>query len=145
MFISASRITELSARRHTKGCLMNTYPPGGSYVYTYLRGSIKIFLRSPLEQTVPPRPFNNTVFWFYVEPQRCCFPTTTQTALSVSSDLIEATLGHGLQQLVGFLGLVTGDDACRLRSQRLAAHQHHHIYCFLEEDDLRVLILERDK
>lgn len=61
------------------------------------------------------------------------------------TDLVEAAPGHGLQQLIGFLGLMASHDACRLCRQGLATHQHHHIYRFLEEDYLRVLILERKK
>lgn len=56
--------------------------------------------------------------------------------VQTSSDLVEATFGQDLQQLVGLLGLVAGNDARRLCCQRLAAHQHHYVYCFLEEDNL---------
>lgn len=62
-----------------------------------------------------------------------------------NTDLVEAALGYGLQQLIGFLRLMAGHNACWLGCQGLTTHQHHDIYRFLEEDYLRVLILERKK
>ena len=71
----------------------------------------------------------------------------TQAVHSVSSrctDLVETAFCDGLQQLIGPLGFVSGHDSCRLGSQEVAAHQHHHIYGLLQEGYLGVLILERN-
>ena len=62
-----------------------------------------------------------------------------------NTDLVEAALGNGLQQLIGFLRFMPGNNTCRLCGQGLATHQHHNIYCFLEEHYLSVFILERKK
>lgn len=48
-------------------------------------------------------------------------------------DLVEAALGDGLEQLVGFLGFVAGHYPCRLSSHRFPAHQHHNVDGLLEE------------
>lgn len=56
--------------------------------------------------------------------------------------LVQAAFGEGLEHLVGFFRFVTTNNPHGLHRQGLAAHQHHHIYGFLEEGNLRVLVLE---
>lgn len=55
---------------------------------------------------------------------------------------MKAALGHGLEHLIGFFRLMATNDPHWFHRQGLAAHQHHHIDCFLKEGDFRVLVLE---
>ena len=73
----------------------------------------------------------------------CVFVCVCVCVLNKKTDLVEAALGDGLQQLIGFLRLVTSHNARWLCCQGLATHQHHDIYGFLEEGYLGVFILER--
>ena len=75
----------------------------------------------------------------------CAWVWVCECVCPNNTDLVEAALGNGLQQLIGFLRFMPGNNTCRLCGQGLATHQHHNIYCFLEEHYLSVFILERKK